>query len=110
MIKPDRRQTVRAALRESEERFRLMIQAVKDYSIFMVDPQGRVVNWNEGEHRIKGSDASSAVLPQCCLPLLEPAGAVRGQDPGLGLFIHSELCFRQYILPASISTFVEKGR
>lgn len=38
------------------------------------------------------------------LPSFEPAGAVWRQDLGLGLFIHCQLCFRQYILPASICT------
>ena len=61
MSKPDRRQTETAALQDSEERFRLMIHAVKDYAIFMVDPQGRVTNWNEGAHRIKGYDAEEII-------------------------------------------------
>ena len=41
-------------LRESEERFRLLVQSVRDYAIFMLDPQGYVVTWNEGARRIKG--------------------------------------------------------
>ncbi len=43
-----------SALHESEERFRLMIESVKDYAIFMLDPEGRVVTWNEGAERLKG--------------------------------------------------------
>ncbi len=39
---------------ESEERFRLLIQHVKDYAIFMIDPEGRVISWNQGAERIKG--------------------------------------------------------
>src|SRR5690349_7257759 len=35
-------------LRQSEERFRLMVEGVKDYAIFMLDPQGRVATWNAG--------------------------------------------------------------
>jgi PAS domain S-box-containing protein len=42
------------ALRESEERFRLLVQGVTDYAIYMLDPQGRVTNWNSGAERIKG--------------------------------------------------------
>lgn len=42
------------ALRQSEERFRLLVDSVKDYAIFMLDPQGYVVSWNEGAARIKG--------------------------------------------------------
>ena len=41
-------------LRQSEERFRLMVDSVKDYAIFMLDPEGRVVSWNRGAERIKG--------------------------------------------------------
>src|SRR5215831_15387196 len=38
----------------SEHLFRLLVEGVKDYSIFMLDPQGRVVTWNPGAERIKG--------------------------------------------------------
>ena len=41
-------------LRESEERFRLLIHGVRDYAIFMLDPDGRVMSWNEGAERING--------------------------------------------------------
>lgn len=42
------------ALRQSEERFRLLVEAVGDYAIFMLDPQGRVMSWNTGAQRSKG--------------------------------------------------------
>ncbi len=42
------------ALRLSEERFRLLVTSVKDYAIFMLDPEGRVATWNEGAQRAKG--------------------------------------------------------
>jgi PAS domain S-box-containing protein len=42
------------ALRQSEERFRLLVDGVKDYAIFMVDPEGYVTSWNAGAERIKG--------------------------------------------------------
>jgi len=38
---------------EYEQRFRLMIEAVKDYAIFMLDPDGTVATWNTGAQRIK---------------------------------------------------------
>jgi PAS domain S-box-containing protein len=41
-------------LRESEERFRLLVSSVKDYAIFMLNPAGEVISWNEGAERIKG--------------------------------------------------------
>lgn len=42
------------ALREGEERFRLVIEGVRDYGIFMLDTDGHVVSWNAGAQRIKG--------------------------------------------------------
>jgi PAS domain S-box-containing protein len=41
-------------LRQSEQRFRLLVEAVQDYAIFMLDPEGRVMSWNAGAQRIKG--------------------------------------------------------
>jgi PAS domain S-box-containing protein len=49
------------ALRRSEERFRLMVSAVKDYAILMLDPQGRVISWNAGAERIKGYRAEEII-------------------------------------------------
>ena len=48
-------------LRESEERNRLIVQSVKDYAIFMLDPQGRVATWNEGARRIKGYEPNEII-------------------------------------------------
>jgi len=42
------------ALRASEERFRLLVQGVSDYAIYMLSPEGVVSNWNAGAERIKG--------------------------------------------------------
>jgi PAS domain S-box-containing protein len=39
---------------ESERRFRLLVQGVTDYAIYMLSPEGRVTNWNAGAERIKG--------------------------------------------------------
>src|SRR5215204_3892612 len=47
----------RAVLRQSEERFRLLVEGVKDYAIFMLDPHGYITTWNEGARRIKGYEA-----------------------------------------------------
>lgn len=49
------------ALRHSEERFRLFVEAVQDYAIFMLDPEGRVATWNIGAERIKGYQASEII-------------------------------------------------
>ena len=42
------------ALIEAEQRFRILVQGVTDYAIFMLDPDGVVTNWNAGAQRIKG--------------------------------------------------------
>lgn len=46
---------------ENELSFRLLVQSVKDYAIFMLAPDGRVATWNEGAHRIKGYLAEEIV-------------------------------------------------
>jgi PAS domain S-box-containing protein len=48
------RRRAEETLRLSEERFRLLVQGVKDYAIFMLDPGGYVATWNAGAERIKG--------------------------------------------------------
>jgi PAS domain S-box-containing protein len=41
-------------LEDTERRFRLLVESVTDYAIYMLDPQGHVINWNTGAERIKG--------------------------------------------------------
>ena len=48
------RLAARETLRRSEERFRLLVQSVTDYAIYMLDPDGVVTNWNLGAARMKG--------------------------------------------------------
>jgi len=48
------RMTAQEALRESEQRFRLLVQGVTDYALYMLSPEGIVTNWNAGAQRIKG--------------------------------------------------------
>jgi PAS domain S-box-containing protein len=52
---------VHEALRESEQQFQLLVQGVKDYAIFMLDPQGRITTWNSGAERIKGYRAEEII-------------------------------------------------
>src|SRR5690349_24418171 len=47
----------------SDEHFRLLVESVKDYAIFLLDPGGFVMSWNEGARRIKGY-AASEILGQ----------------------------------------------
>jgi PAS domain S-box-containing protein len=48
------RRRAEETLRLSEERFRLLVQGVKDYAIFMLDPRGYITTWNAGAEQIKG--------------------------------------------------------
>ena len=48
-------------LRQSEELFRLLVESVKDYAIFLLDPAGHVVTWNEGARRIKQYEAKEII-------------------------------------------------
>jgi len=49
------------ALAESEQKFRMLLQGVIDYAIYMIDPQGYITNWNPGGERIKGYRADEIV-------------------------------------------------
>lgn len=49
------------ALRQSEEQFRLLVESVTDYAIFMLDPQGHVLTWNAGAAMIHGYAAAEAI-------------------------------------------------
>jgi PAS domain S-box-containing protein len=48
------RRASQEALRKSEERFRLLVQSVTDYAIYMLDPVGTITSWNSGAERFKG--------------------------------------------------------
>ncbi|WP_083470336.1 PAS domain-containing sensor histidine kinase [Rufibacter tibetensis] len=48
-------------LKESEERFRLMVEGVTDYAIFMLDPAGHVATWNQGAKNIIGYEAGEII-------------------------------------------------
>ncbi len=55
------RRAAEAQLRQSEERLRLLVESVKDYAIFMLDPEGRVTTWNSGAEGIKGYRADEII-------------------------------------------------
>ena len=57
------RKKMEEALRASEESFRLLLDGVHDYAIYMLDPEGKVMSWNEGASRIKGY-ASEEIIGQ----------------------------------------------
>jgi PAS domain S-box-containing protein len=56
----DRKRTAEA-LHASEERFRLLVQGVTDYAIYMLSPEGNISNWNAGARRIKGYEQNEVI-------------------------------------------------
>jgi PAS domain S-box-containing protein len=48
-------------LRRSEEKFRLLVGGIRDYAVFMLDPEGRIATWNEGAESIKGYKADEII-------------------------------------------------
>ncbi len=91
------RRAAQEALRQSEERFSMLVQGVTDYAIYMLDPTGHVTNWNAGGHRIKGYTAEeilgqhfsvfytnedrAAGLPQRALAIAEEVGRYEAEGP-----------------------------
>jgi PAS domain S-box-containing protein len=56
-----RKNKSKRGLFESERRFRLLVEGVVDYAIYMLDPDGIIANWNAGAKRIKGYEAGEVV-------------------------------------------------
>src|SRR3954466_4313726 len=53
--------TASAAVNATEERFRLLVESVRDYAIFMLDPDGYVMSWNSGAEVLKGYRADEII-------------------------------------------------
>jgi len=49
------------AFRDCEEKYRMLLDGIEDYAIFMIDPQGQIVSWNAGAERIKGYKAEEII-------------------------------------------------
>ena len=79
------------ALRQSEERFRLLVEGVRDYAIFMLDADGRIVSWNSGAELISGY----------------PAEEVIGRSVGL---LYQEQDLRDGVLARNLRLAAERGR
>lgn len=90
------RRRAEQSLRESEERFRLIVENVKDHSIITLDTEGNIVSWNEGARRLKGYesaeicgrhfsvfyDAEDVAIGKCEYELREAATTGRFEDEG----------------------------
>lgn len=76
------------ALHRSEERFRLLVEGVVDYALYMLDPQGRVTTWNLGAERIKGYRAEEIIGKH--FSAFFPEEAIRSGAPARELLIAEE--------------------
>jgi PAS domain S-box-containing protein len=56
-----KRQLVEDSLRESEERYRMLLDGIQDYAIFMMDPRCRILSWNAGAELLKGYSADEII-------------------------------------------------
>ncbi len=90
------RRATEEALLQSEERFRLLVSSVKDYAIFMLDPQGHVATWNAGAARIKGY-APEEIIGQHFSRFYPPEDATSGR------------CDRELELALAEGKFEEEG-
>ena len=57
----ERRRLGEDALRESEERYRMLLDGIQNYAIFSMDPRGQILSWNAGAERIKGYSADQII-------------------------------------------------
>ena len=55
------RRLAEEALRECEESYRMLLDGIHDYAIFMMDPHGQIISWNAGAERIKGYSADQII-------------------------------------------------
>ena len=76
------------ALRESEERFRVLVDGVKDHAIFMLDPLGNLIGWNAGAERITGYSTAEIVGQQ--FSCFYTAGDQAAGRPGRSLTVAAE--------------------
>jgi len=57
----DAKKNTEFRVRQTDEVFRLLVESVKEYAIFLLDPEGRVSTWNQGAERIKGYKAQEII-------------------------------------------------
>lgn len=74
------KEPARHELRSVEERFRLLVESVSDYAIFVLEPDGRVATWNAGAARLKGYTASE-IIGQHFSVFYPPADIAAGKPP-----------------------------
>ena len=83
------RKQAEQALRESEERFRFLVESVHDYGIYMLDAAGRVKSWNSGAERIKGYHADEILGQDFSIFYTEADRAAAVPARNLGITLHT---------------------
>ncbi|HEX6160856.1 MAG TPA: PAS domain S-box protein, partial [Thermoanaerobaculia bacterium] len=83
------RREVEERIRRSEEVFRLLVESVKDYAIFMLDPTGRIVTWNAGAQRLKGYTRDEIVGRH--FSQFYPESDIRSRKPDVELEVAEEV-------------------
>jgi PAS domain S-box-containing protein len=76
-------------LRQSEERFRMMVESVSDYAIFMLDPNGYIASWNVGAEAIKGYKAEEIIGKH--FSVFYPTEDIDRDKPGFELKVAAEV-------------------
>ncbi|HEY0142136.1 MAG TPA: PAS domain S-box protein [Thermoanaerobaculia bacterium] len=76
-------------IRRSDEVFRLLVESVKDYAIFMLDPTGRIVTWNAGAQRLKGYTRDEIVGRH--FSQFYPESDIRSRKPDVELEVAEEV-------------------
>jgi PAS domain S-box-containing protein len=73
---------------QTEEMFKLLVSGVKDYAIFMLDPEGHIVTWNQGAERIKGYQAEQIIGKH--FSVFYPQSEVRAGKPQWELVVAAD--------------------
>jgi PAS domain S-box-containing protein len=92
----DKLHSARESLERSPERFRLIVESIRDYAIFMLDPTGHIVSWNAGAERIKGYKADEIIGKHFSI-FYDPAEVAAGK------------CERELELAARDGRFEDEG-
>src|SRR5258708_36029670 len=75
---------VAAGADPTDEQFRLLVQSVTDYAIFLLDSGGRVISWDEGPAHIQGHQAGGIIRPPLALVSSPERRAPRPPQRGPG--------------------------
>ena len=73
---------------DQRDLFRLLVESVRDYAIFLLDPQGHIRSWNAGAQRIKGYAASEIIGKH--FSIFYPASEIQGGKPDYELRVAIE--------------------